>query len=382
MAEAQSEAQNDADGQETNAWAQQQPVTRIKVSPTELIYGGELSETTAQNDTSFGLRTDSIEVINGSLFANDERDDFETTAEAAEEADSPRATDFRIVDEDDSSANVKQGFLFTNEELGDYSEAESSVTEDTVIWYNGMSGQMVGRTLDFNGMPFARFTEDGYLVKGLLQVAEGWRQANRGKRSDMAKDGKAPRVARVPFLRSDVEEVIIDVSRYNGGRMYEVHIFDATDVDDESADIEDTGDGFTLDGVEELGPKYNEEADDFLEGEDGGWAMYHGAGWADEPADSELRGNTEVSLDVNDGDGEETGEDGFTTPQRNLIDSFEDALAGTGHRPDSAFDGGLESALPRYSDAVGGEENLPAVEDVRRELYARLSHLDTEELEE
>jgi hypothetical protein len=362
------------------AWASQQPTTRIRVDPNELIYSGELDDTVAQNDTSFALQADGIEVINGTVFENDERGEYESTSEAAEANDQPRATDFRVVDVDDKSADAKQDFLFTREEMGDYTVRDESIEEETLLFFNGMSGQFVGRTLDFNGLPWARYTDDGYLVKGLLQVPDEWRSANRSKRSDMAQDGRAPRVARTPFLRGDVDEIIIDLSRYNGGRMYEVHVFDGTEIENPELELEEGSDGMILDGVEELQPRYDDEADDYLADREVRWALYHGDGWPDEPANAEATGSVDVELDVG---GDETElESGFTASQERLIDSFEDALKGSGVTPDGAFDGGLEAAIETYADDAGCADNLPAVNDVREELYVRLSHLDVEDLEE
>jgi hypothetical protein len=368
------------DEEASYAWASQQPTTRIRVDPNELIYSGDLDETVAQNDTSFALQADAIEVINGTVFENDERDEYESTSEAAEEQDQPRATDFRVVDVEDESANAKNDFLFTREEMGDYTVREESIEEETLLFFNGMSGQFIGRTLDFNGLPWARYTDEGYLVKGLLQVPDEWRSANRSKRSDMAKDGRAPRVTRTPFLREDVDEIIIDLSRYNGGRMYEVHVFDGTEIENPELDLQEGSDGMMLDGVEELQPRYDDEADDYLADREVRWAMYHGAGWPDEPANAEATGSVDVELDV--GGDEAELESGFTASQERLIDSFEDALKGSGVTPDGAFDGGLEAAIETYAPDAGCVDNPPETSDVREELYVRLSHLDVESLED
>ena len=114
------------------------------------------------------------------------------------------------------------------------SEVDEFTTDRIMVWYGGMSGQFTARALDFNGMPFARYA-DGYLVKGLLQVPIGWRgQADVEQydnvpstdRSKLSTDlGRPPRIARPPVLRDDLDgRTFVEIDRYNGGNMYEVHV--------------------------------------------------------------------------------------------------------------------------------------------------------------
>lgn len=404
MAEAET-VDSDTESDEVEyAWASQTPDTRLKGTPAGLIYAGQLDDTQRQNSTSYGLVLEGPEVVEGSLWENQEKPDDGTTADGVED-DEPRPTDYRIADPDDRDTTVANGALVSDEDgPNTYDEADGISEDAIIVWYNGMSGQRLSRVLDFNGRPFARWTDDAYLVKGLYQPAEGWRGANGDKRSDMAKNGKAPRVARAPILRQRVEtsyndegnvedvtlleepeadEVLIDMSRYQGGRTYELHVFDAAEFASEfgnhSADIPREN-GYVEDTEAELDMSYNPAADDVLEQAEYSMHMYTGEGFQDEPAGWTPQSTSAVSsFGVSAESGDDTEDtDGLTAAQEQFVREVVDELKGTGMTPDEAFDGGLAGLIGKFESEF---DRVPDEDDVRTEVYGRVAHLDVDELE-
>lgn len=410
MAEAEeqsADADTDEEQREEYAWASQTPETRIRGKPRGIIYAGRLDDSQAQNDTSFGLIVEDPEVVNGSLWQNQAKPDGGLTSDGVEDG-QPRPTDYRIVDEDDRDTTIANGALVTGEEGPNTYDESDGFEEDTVIiWYNGMSGERLSRVMDFNGRPFARWTDDGYLVKGLYQPAEGWRDANSDKRSQMKDNGKAPRVARAPILRDRVEvtrddegeienvdvnldddfagdEVLVDMSRFMGGRGYEIHVFDssqfASEFGNHSAEIPRNDSGYVKDDVEsELDMPYTPVADQVLEEAGYRVHMYTGDGWQDEPDDWSPQSTSEVgtfgiSTDTEDGDS-----DGITAQEEQFIQEIVGEVAGTGLPPSEVFEGGIPALIGKYGDQF---DRAPDLETIRREVYTRVSHLDPDELED
>jgi hypothetical protein len=403
------DADTDGEAREEYPWASQTPGTRIVGKRRGVIYAGRLDDTEAQNDTSFGVIIEDPEVVEGTLWQNQAKPDDATTAEGVDD-DQSRPTDYRIADPDDENTTIANGALVTGENgPNTYDEADAFDEDTVILWYNGLSGERLSRVLDFNGRPFARWTDDGYLVKGLYQPAEGWREANGDKRSQMKENGKAPRVARAPLLRDRVDvqyddegnvdgvevnleddfegaETLIDMSYYMGGRGYEIHALDAETFEDEfgalDATIPRNDAGYVKDDVEsELDMPYTPAADQVLEEAGFRMHMYTGDGWQDEPdswtpqSTSEV-GTFGVSADAgsDDGDG-----DGFTAQQEQFVREVVDEVSGTGMPPSEVFEGGIPALLGRYGDQF---DRVPDESDVREAVYARVSHLSTDDLEE
>lgn len=373
------------------AWASQTPSTRIKAEITEVIFAGRLGE--EQTGSSFGIVVKNPEVVIGSLYSNQVKPEDGLTADRVPEGES-RPTDYRIVDEDDRNTTIANGALVTGEEGPNTYDPDATVEEEEVIlWYNGLSGERLGRVLDFNGRPFARWTDDGYLIKGLFQVAEGWRGANSEQRKELKSDGKAPRVARLPILRDDVKdtEVLIDMTRYRGGRGYEIHVFDADAFEAEFGSIDHPTDEISRDqyyGLEtesELDMPYSEDADDVIveafgpnvDEEDPSadffMSMETGAGWQSKPegaASGSGTGDFEVSVDQ--GSQEQTEEQ---------YEQFAEMVASElaeGLTPDEAYNGGLESLIGKNAEAF---HVVPSAGEIRKRIYARVSWLDEEDLD-
>lgn len=388
------------------AWASQTPETRIKGVPKGIIYAGQIDDSVAQNSTSFGLVLGNAEVVNGSLWQNQSKPDDGTTADGVDE-DQSRPTDYRIADEDDRDTTIANGALVTDENgPNTYDEGDAIAEDEVIVWYNGMSGERLSRVLDFNGRPFARWTDDGYLVKGLYQPAEGWRGANGDKRRQMKDNGKAPRVVRAPILRQQVDityddegnvetatlleepkeqEVLIDMSRFQGGRAYEIHVFDAETFEEEmgslDAELPRNDSGYVEDTESELDMSYTPAADEILEQAEYRMHMHTGDGWQDQPENWQPQSTSEVSsfgvsADVGSDDADS---DGLTASQEQFVREVVDEIKGTGLTPDEAFDGGLAGLIGKFSDQF---DRVPEEAEIRAEVYRRVGHLDPDELED
>lgn len=341
------------------AWVKQTPETRIDGTITGTIYAGELSGRVEQNDMRFGFIIENPTVVEGTIYRNEAKDD----SLARDEFEDGSPTDYRVVDPSDNRSTnfVEVGgekFLTSKENVGNsYAEADDFDEDTVILWQNGMAGQYIARALDFNGLPFADQKEDtGYIVKGLFQVADGWRE--RANRSRLAKDGKAPRVARIPVLRPDAEgqRVAFYIGRYNGGRMYEgrVHL-----VDDESTELTDDN---------EFDLRYADDAEDVVAEHDITMFMYGGDGWSYDGAVQEAE--TEHEFDFDEGGNDE---DHLTSKQRAFVTQVSDLLEGTGMTPEERFG----KSIAELAESKGVEGAV----DVEEEVYAEVSHLDYEDLQ-
>lgn len=412
MAQSQ-EAEGDADAEQTRPWASMTPESRIEGTPRELIYSGDLNE--EQNDTSFGLVLENPSVVRGTLFRNTEKPSDGTTDDAVE--DQPRPTDYRIADPDDRDTTIVKGSLTTGENGPNvYDEADGFDEEEILIWFNGMSGQRISRVLDFNGRPFARWTDSGYLIKGLYQAANGWRDANSDQRSNMAQNGQAPRVVRFPVLRNSVDvtrnsdgevtdatlldepedfEILIDLTRYRGGRGYELQAFEADGFEAEfgSKDVPtedlDRDDYYNIQADSVLDMPYTNGADEILDQVAADvdsesiqvaadlFVMETGDGWQDKPEGAET-GTESTSFDVEPDHGGSS--DGGMTLQEQEF-AFAEQTAGAlphGKDPAETYEGGLEGLVERNADKFDGE---PDIEHIREEVYAQTKWLDLDDLQ-
>lgn len=367
-----------------------QPTVRLKATLKDLSYGGRLGSDYEQNDTTSILELTDIDVIEGTVFENDIKEADGTTADAIDD-DDPRPTDYRIVDVDDQSANAKGDFLFTNEQFGDYTEVDE-ISENGVIslWLNGMSGQRSMRSLDFNGSPFASYTDQGSIVKGLLQVADGWRDASSKQKKEMVQDDKAPRVTRPTILREDCvdRELVIDMGRLNSGRGYELNIFYADQMEEDigvDGDIDELrNDMGWVEADYLVTPQFTDfdEADEIINENGISFSFFHGEGWEDEPENAETTAaDFDVSVGGGDDSNEETvDEDGFTDSQLTFIEAVANAMKGTGSTPNEFYseEGGLMAIIEKNTDQF---DVTPDVEEVREELYSRLQYLDVADMD-
>lgn len=393
------ESGDDGEERETLPYVGISPHTRVKgripEDRTRFFYGDTLSENDAQNDKRFGLVLEDPEVVRGTLFRNAEKPADGTMDEVIDE-DSSRATDYRIADEGDKSTTIVKESLTTDEESQvDGSTAnvydEDDFDEDEiVVWFNGLSGERLSRVLDFNGAPYASWydNDDGtsWLQKGLYQVHPDWYDADSEGRRDLKSEGKAPRVARLPILRTDVtgEEIVVDLSRFQGGRAYEVNVFDADDFDDEiglEGEIPRDSNEYVDDVESQLGmagaserfeDSPNEDQDDVIDEFDRAFYMYTGAGWQDEP------GNWTPSYQDFEVDPGTTDEDQvaaqYDTFAKQVADQIPDGMT-----PEETYD--MDDPFERLIEKNSGRFiRTPSPDEIRERVYEEVAWLDADEL--
>lgn len=307
--------------------------------------------------------------------------------------------DYKIADESDRDADVQEvsdqilgidvgGGVFASERVDEFTH------DKVMVWYGGISGQFILRALDFNGLPSARYKEDGYLVKGLLQHPLGWFDRDEDNypdlvettdRSELARAtqnggmGRPPRVARPPVLRSDIEgeEVFIRIGRYNGGRMMEATI---------------AFNDFEGDNVEEatqLEPRYEQEPEEVLADEFGDedvYSLYHGDGWQPKiegDAESGTEDTSGASFDVDVDTGDDSGSSGPTDDEIEFGEMVSEKIAGSGATPDEEIfpvDGdntNLEGLVGANADQFS---ETPDIDAIREVIYENTSHLDVDDL--
>lgn len=326
------------------------------------------------------------------------------------------AVDYKVADPDDRDFDRKSievdgeehvsGISVGSDEFA--SEQADEFDEDYVmVWYRGISGQFIMSALDFNGRPSARFKEDGYLVKGLMQHPLGWfdrdtenypdlvETTDRRKLASQNELGRPPRVARPPVLRDDIggEEVFVEIDRYEGGRMLSSTVayndFDGDDYEDATViepRYEGAGDPptpedvlvetFDLDGEADISEVYE---------------LYHGDGWQPEPDGAFFGtgdGDEESGSSGGSFDAPSVSDDEVDHPTESEVEfgqMIAEVIAGTGVDPDeegaltlNGEDMDLEGAVGTNASQFGV---TPDVSAIRRVVYENTSHLDTDDLE-
>jgi len=403
MADSQNGADNSTDdSNETpdNPRTNVQPNARIRVTAEDVAYVGDLGTDVVQNNSSYVLEVSSLDVIEGDIFVNDSKPADGTMGDVIAEDDT-RSTDYRIISEDSGVGTFVKGSLTTDEE-GDnvYEGTDASDVFDAhdtlAIFFNGMSGNRVGRALDFNGQPFARWTDTPYLVKGLLQCVPEWRN-NRGQRGTLVKEGKAPRVARpvVPRFQATEDsvderasmDIIIDVSKLDPSDPtsgYEVHVFDAEQFSDEFGSLdhpisEMDENRYGLDVESELGYTTHDNPEAVLEDAGVPYFMYESDEWGHSP--------TEWALEYDDGSDsnesygiEDLVEDNtpsFEERKEQFVAEAVDALP-DGAQPADAFPNGVSGLVDaKFPDDADDDD----VADIRTGIYEQTQWLSTDDLE-
>ena len=325
-------------------------------------------------------------------------------------------TDYKVADPDDDEASIQynsdgeqtgidvSGGEFESNEVGEFD------ADRIMVWYGGMSGQRIGRALDFNGMPFARFTDpddsDPYLIKGLFQAPIGWRgdadveqfdSVPATDRSELARAesrgglGRPPRVVRPAILRDDIDgRAFIALGRYDGGQMYETHVGEAMDSYDEFVETMNADEDVS-DLYEEIELEYNQDADEVLSAEFDNpkevFGLYHGEGWQDEPdnADWGISGDTSGgNFDTPDVEVDDDAVDHPTEQEAAFAEGVAEKIAGTGAKPEDAIfpisddeTVDIEGLVDHNSDSFQVEPDVDAIREV---VYENVGHLDTGDL--
>lgn len=358
---------------------------------------------------SIGEYDDTLAMANADVESDDYIRGQEVTQEAIEEArstlseagygyeDSEQigATDFKIADPDHSTNTVQE---FDGQTIGidvgggTFDSEPVELDEEAImVWYGGKFGQFLVRTLDFNGLSFARYTEDDYLVKGLLQTPLGWRADDTERydvpttdRSKLASPknrgglGRPPRIARPIILRDELDgaraEVRMEAS--NGGQNWfeGVHLVDGEELSLSNAYADDSGYDFPDAVIED-----RLDVDDA----DTVYWMYHGEGWQDEPdgfgesADEDTSGG---SFDMGDGasDDDDDGEVGLTDKEREFAGMVVEQLTGTPYHPDDQVfldeSADLEGLVEH--NAENFDTTAPNVDAIRGYVIENVSHLE------
>lgn len=452
-AEADTDNEESEDNDEFTYYPQvtQHPTTIIEGEIVDIVTGADIDSNKEDTGSSFGVVFEDPEIVGGTLWQNRNiPDGFDTTSEyndtirmaqAGDDTDYVRGqevtddaietaqerledagvnyededydalsvsgTDYKVADPTDKEAEVQEvdsttlgidvgGGVFSSE------EADGFDTDRIMVWYGGISGQRAGRILDFNGLPFTRHTEDGYLVKGLFQAPLGWRNTNGGMsdkeqygvtktRDELKEEGTYPRVARPPVLRDDIDgRVFFGIGRFLGGNGFEPTIGRAADDYDAVMETLSNNDDVPWEKEYEtdiLDMKYDQSPEETLAAafEDASeiYSLYHGAGWQDEPDNAQaILGDEGADTDGGSFDVEMDDDDAIDHPtdeETTFAKTVAEKLAGSDATPDDAFEskGGLEGLVEENADAFEHETDIEAI---RADVYAHTDHLNEDDL--
>ncbi|WP_226041215.1 hypothetical protein [Natrinema sp. DC36] len=317
--------------------------------------------------------------------------------------------DYKIADKNDRDVEV-QTVEFDGEtkttgiDVGGGSfqstEVESFDHDEVMVWYGGMAGQFILRALDINGLPSARYKDDGYLVKGVLQHPLGWfdrdtenYNVDSTDRSKLARDasngglGRPPRVVRPLILQKDLEgeSVFIGIDRYNGGRMLEA----TTAYNDFEGDDYESATDIDLHYEPEIDDIICEEFD--VDDPTEVYELYHGDGWqpkidgGDEGNDTDTSGASfDVSMGDDEDESDDSGVDHPTEDEQQFGQMISEQIAG---RTDADPDDDIFEGADGKTDLEGlvglNAEQFsvtPDVDAIRTVVYSNTDHLNTGDL--
>jgi hypothetical protein len=278
---------------------------------------------------------------------------------------------------------------------GTFDADQVELNEDyLMVWYGGIIGQFVVRSLDFNGMVYARYNDNDYLTKGVLQAPLGWRDSDvedydvettdRGKLAapkDSGGLGRPPRIARPIVLRDEIvdSEAEIRMGWLDDGKNR--RSFDGLFVEDEELDLSNA---YADDSGYDFPDAVIEDRLDVDDADSVYW-MYHGEGWQPQPDgfgseaaddDADTAGGS-FDMDVSTDDSEPT-DDALTDDERQFAEMVTEQLTGTGAHPDD------EVFLDGSEDIIGlVQHNLenfstdsPDADGIRQFVIENSSHLD------
>jgi hypothetical protein len=392
-------------------WASQTPTTRIKGVPTDIFASDSWDGRDEQTQSSYGIVLRDAEVVIGDAYVNGMKPDGDVTRSIVDE-DSTSPTDYRIADADDPSMTVVNDVLATDEEstvdgnVANQYEKGTIEDDEILLWVNGLSGERIIRHLDFNGRPYAKYTENGP-VYGLFQAYDEW-FADDADRGQLASDGKAPRLARPPLLRPDVGEdglvaeyaedttdnaVLIDLTADDGGkyRSYRGHVFDADAFADEFGDLTTPTDeiptgryGLETDSELDLRMADYDVANAVIDAAD--WNMatffYEGDGWGSVPDSRQQSSGSSMtvatSADTADTPSDEQQDD---VAVEQIVEALEGNEALHGQTPDEALEGGLSGFIDANADEWDTPPHGERKDAIERRIYEAVDWLSVDSLE-
>jgi hypothetical protein len=271
-------------------------------------------------------------------------------------------TDIKIADPSDAETEVQEvndtvlgieinGSLFSGE--------EGELPDRVMVWYNSLSGQFLGRALDFNGLPFAGYDANGSQTHGLFQVANGWREANRSKRGEMASNGKAPRVVRPPILRDDIDDIAVEI--YRSGQAYYINFGHAQDDYSEIIDGDESFESIDFQYAENAAETIASEFDD----DPTNW--YEDDGWneglnLDNKSEGGSSDGSSFDIDVNEGDDDDPEHP--TDNEVEFANMVVEKIEGTGADPADAIFGDGDEKTDLEGLVAANEGNFDVTPDV------------------
>ncbi len=287
-------------------------------------------------------------------------------------------TDIKVADASDAETSVQEvdGTVLGIEINGSlFSGEEGELPDRVMVWYNSLSGQFLGRALDFNGLPFAGYDTNGDQTYGLFQVANGWREANRSKRGEMASNGKAPRVARPPILRDDVDRIAVEI--YRSGQAYYINFGHAQDDYEEIIDGDGSFESIEFQYADDAAERIASEFDDDVT------SWYKDDGWNDAlnlDNKTEDGGSSGGSFDINvDEDGDDGDEVAHPTDnEREFAEMVVEKIEGTGADPSDAIFGNGDEKTDLDGLVAANEGNFdvtPNVDAIDTHIRENCSHL-------
>jgi len=355
--------------------------------------------------TSIGEYNDTVELSRADPETDDYAGGVEVTEDAVseaearledagvdvDEADTIDGTDFKIAGEAGNDVKTyKDDVIGIDVGGGTFDADRVELDEDRVmVWYGGIIGQFLARSLDFNGMVYARYNDNDYLTKGLLQAPLGWREddvenydvetTDRGKLAapkDSGGLGRPPRIARPIVLRDELESTEAEIRMSWLGDSQQRRSFDGLFVDGEELELSNAY-------ADESGYDFPDAViEDRLDVDDADtvYWMYHGDGWQPQPAGYSVEeeedtsgGSFDMGVSTDDSD-----DGGLSDDEQQFAEMVTEQLTGTGAHPDD------EVFLDGSEDIIGlVQHNLenfstdsPNADGIRRFVIENSSHLD------
>jgi len=357
--------------------------------------------------TSVGEYNDTLELSRADPSEDDYAGGVEVTEDAVwearerledagvnyDEGDFIDGTDFKIAGADGNEVKTyKDDVIGIDVGGGTFDADRVELDEDRVmVWYGGIIGQFLARSLDFNGMVYARYNDNDYLTKGLLQAPLGWREddvenydvetTDRGKLAapkDSGGLGRPPRIARPIVLRDELQDTRAEIRMSWLGDSQQRRSFDGVFVDGEELDLSNAyADGSGYDFPDAV-------IEDRLDVDDADtvYSMYHGDGWQPQPegysVDAEEEDTSGGSFDMGVST-DDTDDGGLSDDEQQFAEMVTEQLTGTGAHPDDeVFLDGSEDliGLVQHNLSNFGTDD-PNVDAIRSFIVENSSHIDS-----